>query len=41
LNKKEQIVRLIQDAGFTYAVLDLQGYRQGSLEEDSKSNVDT
>ncbi len=33
LSKREEIVRLIKSIGFIYAVLDLQGYRQGSMEE--------
>ena len=32
LSDREEIVRLIKSIGFTYAVLDMQGYRQGSLE---------
>jgi len=33
LEKREQIVQLIKEAGFIYAALDLHGYRTGSLEE--------
>jgi uncharacterized protein len=33
LKSREQIVSMIKKVGFVYAVIDLQGYRSGSLEE--------
>jgi uncharacterized protein len=38
LKNKEEVIDVIKRAGFIYAVLDLQGYRSGSLEEAIRSN---
>ncbi len=39
IKEREQIVELIKRVGFIYAVLDLQGYRAGSLEEAVQSSA--
>jgi uncharacterized protein len=30
---RDQIVRVVRDAGFTYVALDLEGFRTGSMNE--------
>jgi uncharacterized protein len=33
MEKKEQVLRALKEAGFTYVTLDLQGYRTGAMNE--------
>ncbi|HTY47874.1 MAG TPA: ATP-dependent sacrificial sulfur transferase LarE [Methanomassiliicoccales archaeon] len=39
LRRRKAVVKIVKRAGFTYAALDLQGYRSGSMEESRKQTT--